>query len=73
MKTSDPGTNFRIDIVPPISISRVAMGGGTSWSGNDNQNRAPVINIASNGTFAVYCTRSTQWWNPSFVVWWLCY
>ena len=70
----DPGTNFRINATPPISMTGgVLMGGGNSWSGADNQNRAPVINISDTGTFAVYCTKSENWWNPSIVLWWLGY
>ena len=51
------------------------MGGGSSWSGADNQNRAPVISIADSGagTFAIYCTKPAEWWNPSFSVWWFGY
>lgn len=71
MKTSDPGTNFRIEVIPPISMNGVLLAGGTSWSGADNQNRAPVINIADSNTFAVYCTKSAQWWNPYLIVWWI--
>lgn len=71
MSNSDPGTNFRINVTPLISMTGVLMAGGTSWSGADNQNRAPVINIADTGTFVVYCTKSAGWWNPSIVVWWL--